>query len=500
MHKKIIFIFIFSFLTLTLGSSNAKAVNFSILKNDRDIIVTYGQDLIYDLEYSNWENRTIENVTFEDSVPHGTTYIVESDWDCDGYNVGEMAPGGTVCTYDYGDILPNQINQVIDSFFLVTIDNDSGYSHVSNTIRVLENGDEIATSTVDTPIYLPEIYSLVTSDREEFMCNEVMDLEVFIDNTGLVPATNLIMQLTLPENTKIISDDWSCDSNVCSYEYGDLAADTEDIVPFQVTLIDAEGCVDGPNTFALDLNSDNQYEDYAYRTLYFENPDPALNIDKEVINIVTIEEDEEYRVTIAINLNNVGEVDLTDIELEEDLVNQLGLFDEYRFERAWSDECDLNESFDGDNNKILIEGLDLEIGESCELYYDVVLKDDENEDYNVTSFVMGDQLNADTNLSFELEFDNDDAVIQSDEEESSESNDDSNNDNDTEDESSGSGAVLGISITNSSDSSDSGQGRVLGSRSDGTLADTGFDFRHTYVFGSLIILSVAIVPLIKRKE
>ena len=484
-----ILLFLLMFTALTTYSH---AVNFSILKNDKNVAVTYGNDLSYDFEYSNWEHRLIENVVFEDTIPNGTTFEIVEPWECDGHSIGDTVEAGTICKYLYGDVAVGNINVVLDNIITVKINDTFEYDQITNTVKVLENGtDEIATSTVVTPVRDPEVYSLVKSEEEHFFCTDEIELGIFVDNVGLVHVKDLSLELVIPENIEMLNSDWSCQDNICNLDYGNLSADTEVEFLFTVKVIDQSLCEDGPVTFDLNLTSVNKYEDAAYRTIYLEKLQSDLEIRKSRSDLVTIEEDEEYRATIKIEIENTGEVDLTEIYLDENLDEQLGLFDGYDFVKAWSDDCKLNSKFNGDNEIRLVENTDLKIGESCTLYYEVLLRDDEDEEYDVLSSAGAkdgvEDLETDVNLKFELEFDNDDALIQAAMEDKKSNN--SNNTSSSDDEES----TVVNNTSSSASSSYSGGGRVLGARSDTALANTGVNLGYIYLLSTILLSSTLII-------
>lgn len=468
-------IWIISTIFLTTATAQTSDVNFSILKDDRDVTVTRSDQIIYDFDYSNFENRELVDLVLEDTIPEGTTFALGALWECDGYTEDDIVPAGTVCTYNLGNVPIGAIDQSLDGLITLTIIESTTLPSITNTIRVLENGnEELATSTVTTPIVSPFIFAQIASDTEEYQCFEQIPYTVSLENVGEVTANSVDISLELPEGYEFVDDDgWSCDDNFCTFEYGQLEVGETDELEFEL-ISNTTDCEEKELTLDLDLNLQNINEENAFKTVNVVTPLPSLEISKELSDIRTLEEDEEYIATIKIVLSNTGDTDIADIALEENLEESLITFDEFEFIKAWSDECDLNTSFDGSSTINIIESLLLGAGEDCTLYYEVRLKDDEDDEYNVDSVATGisgsTEINVQQGLVFELEFDNDDEEIQEDEENEREEN---NHNNDDDDHS---------------------EGSVLGTQ---YLADTGMPITYHLIFASIMILSVLGIRYIK---
>ena len=381
-------------LMVLIFTSSVSAINFSILKNDADATVRYGETITYDIEFSNYENRDLINVIIEDTIPIGTTFIATENWSCDGYTTGEVVPEGVLCTYEIGTIPFGTYNYTVANIMTVNVLENTYLPSITNWMYVSENNgtDLLATSNVTTPIWLPEIYASIYANSDTFDCFSTVHYTISVDNYLDKDIDNVVLQFVRPDELISQSPEWNCDTdNLCEYYYGSLLAHTSDNISFNATNVDASVCTNNPITIDLDVpNVDNINEYYAYSTVNFSpitSTDLTVDINKELYDLQTLIEGEEYLATIKITITNNTLSNFIGIDALEDLT-LLNAFDDYEFLSLHTVGCDANPDFDGDLQKNMLTFQTFSTLQTCEIYYNIKLFESTNALYNITTDIL----------------------------------------------------------------------------------------------------------------
>ncbi|MCP3937825.1 MAG: DUF11 domain-containing protein, partial [Actinomycetia bacterium] len=310
----------------------------AIVKDDGDITVDPGDEVVYTLTVQNLGNQDATGVQVTETVPEHTSFSASSNpaWVCLGTGAG------STCTLDLGTVAAGGTPSTIDFAVLIDATVPAGVGEIDNTTSVTDDGasgpdlDPSDNSSSDqTPLSAtgtgPDLS--VTKD-DGGITAEPGDEIVYtltVENLGNQDATGVQVSETVPEHTTFSpSSDpaWIClgtgTGSTCNLDLGTVAAgDAPQTIDFAV-LIDATvpaGVGEIANTTSVtddgasgpDLDpTDNIAADQTPLSATGTGPDLGVNKDDGGI---TAEPGDEIVYTLTVE--NLGNQDATGVQVSE---------------------------------------------------------------------------------------------------------------------------------------------------------------------------------------
>ena len=178
-------------------------IDMKIEKDDRGVLFSAGDTLIYDLSYYNDGSINATGVVITETVPVDTTFDMANSsgvWSC-----ADNSPAGTTCTQSLGVVAPGGPTVVQ---FAVTIDNPlpAGVTAITNDVSIADDGtngpeptltnnsDSIITPSIDAA---PDL-TITKSDGLEIVAPGAhMVYGLVYENVGSQDATGVVITETV---------------------------------------------------------------------------------------------------------------------------------------------------------------------------------------------------------------------------------------------------------------------------------------------------------------
>ncbi|MGD2207454.1 MAG: hypothetical protein PVH17_11820, partial [Anaerolineae bacterium] len=233
--------------------------------------LTVGPNKDYFIEYtvtvSNVGQITATDAVLTDVLPAEATYE-GSVWTCAGgectYAVGTLVPSETMqlslpvkldrSALDCPIVLTNVVH-VADHAVSGDIDPTNNVFTLTSVFECLPDlvvvlNDNVGpTTTADDWVY--EMLGIAPENQEQRLCvvpGEWITYTIGYVNTGLVPATQVVLTETVPDHTSYMGYDWTCVGDTCTRSLGTLGPDTGGVAHFAVQV----------DTAPLDLRIEDQ--------------------------------------------------------------------------------------------------------------------------------------------------------------------------------------------------------------------------------------------------
>jgi len=178
-------------------------IDLRIVKDDRGVTSSAGDNIVYDLSYYNDGNINAIGVVITETVPVNTTFDLAGSsgaWSC-----ADNSPAGTTCTQSSGIVIPGGPTTVQ---FAVTIDNPlpAGVTTITNNVSIADdgsNGPEPTPTNNNASIITPSIGANpdLTIDKDDGL--EIvapgahMVYRLVYENVGSQHATGVVITETV---------------------------------------------------------------------------------------------------------------------------------------------------------------------------------------------------------------------------------------------------------------------------------------------------------------
>ncbi|MFJ8215455.1 cell surface protein [Bacillus cereus] len=184
----------------------------SVIKNTDSLVQSPNGTITYTVVVRNNGNTTANTVTLTDLVPEGTVFIPNS------VNInGVSAPGADPnIGISLNSITPSEIVTVT---FQVIVQSIPSVNPISNTARIDytfiadPNAPIISRTITSNPAFTQisdaNILSLKAVNAQQATTGDILTYTITLENTGNIPATNLIFSDTIPEGTTFVENSFT---------------------------------------------------------------------------------------------------------------------------------------------------------------------------------------------------------------------------------------------------------------------------------------------------
>lgn len=175
--------------------------------------VVVGETLTYTVTLNLQGNTTANNVIFLDTLANGLTYVPDSMTVNGVPQPGAnptVLPGVNLTSLPTPGVYTIKFNAVVTTLPDPNpIDNSAkvNYTFTTNPAAPNTNIRTDITNTVSTTVSIADLTGITKSaDRQYADCGDIITYTVVIPNTGNVPATQVVMQDTIPANTVFVDN------------------------------------------------------------------------------------------------------------------------------------------------------------------------------------------------------------------------------------------------------------------------------------------------------
>ncbi|WP_226546373.1 DUF11 domain-containing protein [Bacillus thuringiensis] len=195
----------------TVGTAVVDA-SLSVIKNTDSLVQSPNGTITYTVVVRNNGNTTANTVTLTDLVPEGTVFIPNS------VNInGVSAPGADPnIGISLNSITPSEIVTVT---FQVIVQSIPSVNPISNIARIDytfiadPNAPIISRTITSNPAFTQisdaNILSLKAVNAQQATTGDILTYTITLENTGNIPATNLIFSDTIPEGTTFVENSFT---------------------------------------------------------------------------------------------------------------------------------------------------------------------------------------------------------------------------------------------------------------------------------------------------
>ena len=211
------------------------------------IFANIGTTLTYTITIVNSGNTTANNVVFVDTVPNGTTFILNSvtvkGLPISG--VSPNAPGVTIGTIPIGGSSTVTFKVLVNTLPTVNpIPNTGtvGYNFIVDPTLLTTSSGVNNTNTVETTVNHADLGTIMKfTDKQYGQCGDIVTYTISIPNSGNVDALNVILRDTIPNGTIYVPNSLTVDGNPVGgtpaiINIGTILAGDTSIVTFQVKI------------------------------------------------------------------------------------------------------------------------------------------------------------------------------------------------------------------------------------------------------------------------
>ncbi|MCD1203075.1 DUF11 domain-containing protein [Bacillus cereus] len=220
----------------------------SVIKNTDSLVQSTDGTITYTVVVQNSGNTTANTVTLTDSVPEGTAFIPNS------VNInGVSAPGADPNVgISLNSIAPSEIVTVT---FQVIVQSIPSVNPISNIARIDytfiadPNAPIISRKITSNPAFTQisdaNILSLKAVNAQQATTGDILTYTITLENTGNIPATNLIFSDTIPEGTTFVENSFTLNGTAIlganpnvGVTLPNLAANAIHLISFQILIND----------------------------------------------------------------------------------------------------------------------------------------------------------------------------------------------------------------------------------------------------------------------
>ncbi|MGL6107250.1 SdrD B-like domain-containing protein [Romboutsia sp.] len=227
-------------------------VNFANLSNTTKavdkIFANIGTTLTYTITIVNSGNTTANNVVFVDTVPDGTTFVLNSVT-VKGLPISGVSPnppGVTIGTIPIGGTSTVTFKVVVNTLPTINpIPNTGtvGYNFIVDPTLLTTSSGVNNTNTVETTVNHADLGKIVKfTDKQYGQCGDIVTYTISIPNSGNVDAFNVVLRDTIPTGTIYVNNSLTVDGNPvggtpANVNIGTIQAGDTSVVFFQVQII-----------------------------------------------------------------------------------------------------------------------------------------------------------------------------------------------------------------------------------------------------------------------
>ncbi|WP_220775338.1 S-layer family protein, partial [Bacillus sp. BML-BC060] len=220
----------------------------SVIKNTDSLVQSTDGTITYTVVVQNNGNTTANTVTLTDLVPEGTAFIPDS------VTINGVSAPGTDPNVgiSLNSIAPSEIVTVT---FQVIVQSIPSVNPISNIARIdytfiADPTAPIISRTITsnpafTQISDANVLSLKAVNAQQATTGDILTYTITLENTGNIPATNLIFSDTLPEGTTFVDNSFTLNGTTIlganpnvGVTLPNLAANATHLIAFQVLIND----------------------------------------------------------------------------------------------------------------------------------------------------------------------------------------------------------------------------------------------------------------------
>ncbi|WP_434166568.1 DUF7507 domain-containing protein [Bacillus thuringiensis] len=221
----------------------------AVIKNTDSLVQSTHGTITYTVVVQNNGNTTANTVTLTDLVPEGTAFIPNSVT-INGASVPGADPNVGI---SLNSITPSEIVTVT---FQVIVQSIPSLNPISNTARIDYTFIADPTATIIsrtitsnpafTQILDATILSLKAVNAQQATTGDILTYTITLENTGNIPATNLIFSDTIPQGTTFVENSFTLNGTAIlganpnvSVTLPNLAANATHLISFQILINDS---------------------------------------------------------------------------------------------------------------------------------------------------------------------------------------------------------------------------------------------------------------------
>ncbi|WP_144501919.1 DUF7507 domain-containing protein [Bacillus thuringiensis] len=221
----------------------------SVIKSTDSLVQSTDGTITYTVVVQNNGNTTANTVTLTDLVPEGTTFIPNSVT-INGVSVPGADPNVGI---PLNSITPSEIITVT---FQVIVQSIPSVNPISNTARIdytfiADPTAPIISRTITsnpafTQISDATILSLKAVNASQTTTGDILTYTITLENTGNIPATNLIFSDTIPQDTTFVENSFTLNGTTIlganpnvGVTLPTLAANATHLISFQILIKDS---------------------------------------------------------------------------------------------------------------------------------------------------------------------------------------------------------------------------------------------------------------------
>ncbi|WP_305454945.1 DUF11 domain-containing protein [Bacillus mycoides] len=220
----------------------------SVIKNTDSLVQSTNGTITYTVVVQNNGNTTANTVNLTDLVPEGTTFIPNSVT-INSVSVPGADPNVGI---PLNAIAPSEIVTVT---FQVIVQSIPSVNPISNTARIdytfiADPTSPIISRTITsnpafTQISDANVLSLKAVNAQQATTGDILTYTITLENTGNIPATNLIFSDTIPEGTTFVENSFTLNGTAIlganpnvGVTLPNLAANATHLISFQILIND----------------------------------------------------------------------------------------------------------------------------------------------------------------------------------------------------------------------------------------------------------------------
>ncbi|WP_395761401.1 DUF7507 domain-containing protein [Bacillus sp. 3G2] len=229
-------------------STTVVDASLSVIKNTDSLIQSTNGTITYTVVVQNNGNTTANTVTLTDLVPEGTAFIPNSVT----INTVSVPGADPNVGIPLNSIAPSEIVTVI---FQVIVQSIPSVNPISNIARIdytfiADPTAPIISRTITsnpafTQISDANVLSLKAVNAQQATTGDILTYTITVENTGNIPATNLIFSDTIPEGTTFIENSFTLNGTAilganpnAGVTLPNLAANATHLISFQILIND----------------------------------------------------------------------------------------------------------------------------------------------------------------------------------------------------------------------------------------------------------------------
>ncbi|USL20752.1 DUF7507 domain-containing protein [Bacillus paranthracis] len=220
----------------------------SVIKNTDSLVQSTNGTITYTVVVQNNGNTTANTVTLTDLVPEGTAFIPNSvtinDVSAPGADPNVGIPLNSIAPSDIITITFQVIVQSIPSVNPISNIARIAYTFIADpTAPIISR--TITSNPAVTQISDANVLSLKAVNAQQATTGDILTYTITLENTGNIPASNLIFSDTLPEGTTFVDNSFTLNGTAilganpnAGVTLPNLAANATHLISFQILIND----------------------------------------------------------------------------------------------------------------------------------------------------------------------------------------------------------------------------------------------------------------------